>query len=90
MVVDLGGPVRVQYDVDLVAVAAQRLVDRVVDDLPEAVGHAAAVGGPDVHAGALADRLQALEHGQMARGVAIGGGGSPGGRGTHDGHLQIS
>ena len=47
---------------DPVAVAGQRLVDRVVHDLPDQVVQAALAGGADVHAGALADRLEALEH----------------------------
>ena len=46
---------------DPVAVAGQRLVDGVVDDLPDQVVQAALTGGADVHAGALADRLEALE-----------------------------
>jgi len=43
-------------------VAGQGLVDRVVDDLPDQVVQAALAGGPDVHARALADRLEPLEH----------------------------
>ena len=58
-----------RIDVDLGAVAAERLVDGVVDDLPEAVHEAAGVGRADVHAGALAHRLEALEHGEMAGGI---------------------
>ena len=45
-----------------VAVAGQRLVDGVVHDLPDQVVQAALAGGADVHAGALADRLEPLEH----------------------------
>ena len=44
-----------------VAVAGQRLVDRVVDDLVDQVVQAALTGGADVHAGPLADRLETLE-----------------------------
>ena len=51
-----------RVDHDAVAVAGQRLVDGVVDDLPDQVVQAALAGGADVHAGALADRLEALEH----------------------------
>ncbi|CAM5503630.1 hypothetical protein KAURM247S_01557 [Kitasatospora aureofaciens] len=69
VVADLDRGVRVQQDLDAVAVAAQRLVDRVVDDLPEAVHQTTAVGGTDVHAGALADGLQALQDEQVPRGV---------------------
>ena len=46
---------------DPVAVAGQRLVDGVVDDLPDQVVQAALAGGADVHARTLADRLEALE-----------------------------
>ena len=44
-----------------VAVAGHGLVDGVVDDLPDEVVEAARAGGADVHAGALADGLEALE-----------------------------
>src|SRR5699024_29202 len=50
-------------DVDGVGVARHRLVHGVVDDLPHEVVQTALAGGADVHAGALADRLEALEHG---------------------------
>ena len=46
---------------DPVAVAGQGLVDGVVDDLPDQVVQTALAGRADVHAGALADRLEALE-----------------------------
>ena len=59
-VAHLDAAVGVQDDVDAGAVAAERLVDGVVDDLPEAVHETAGVGRADVHAGALADRLEAL------------------------------
>ena len=42
-------------------VARHRLVDRVVDDLPDEVVQAARVGRADVHARALANGLEALE-----------------------------
>ena len=74
VVAHLRGPVGVQHHVQVGAVAAQRLVHAVVDDLPEAVHQAAAVGGADVHAGPLADRFQALEHRQVAGRVPVGGG----------------
>ena len=49
-------------DVDAIAEAGERLVDGVVDDLVHHVVQAGAViGVADVHAGALAHRLQALE-----------------------------
>ena len=77
VVAHLRGPVGVQHHVQFGAVAAERLVHAVVDDLPEAVHHAAAIGGADVHAGPLAHGFQALEHRQMAGRVPVGGG-SPG------------
>ena len=67
----LGGMVLVQDDVDAGAVTGQGLVHRVVDELPEAVQQPAAVGGPDVHAGALAHRLEPLEDRQVACGVSV-------------------
>ena len=66
-------PVGVQDHLDEAAVAGQRLVHRVVEDLPQAVHEATAVGGADVHAGPLADRLQALQHRQVACRVGAGG-----------------
>ena len=47
-----------QHDLDAVGVAGQRLVDGVVDDLPDQVVQAALGGRADVHAGPLADRLR--------------------------------
>lgn len=58
---DGGGVVGVEAHVDSVAVSFQSLIDGVVDDLPEAVHEASVVGGADVHAGALAHRLEAFE-----------------------------
>ena len=51
-----------QRDLDVVAVARERLVDGVVDDLVDQVVQAALAGRADVHAGALADRLEPLEN----------------------------
>ena len=68
-VAHLDAAVGVQDDVDVVAVAAEGLVDRVVDDLPEAVHEPARVGRADVHAGPFAHRLEPLEHGEMAGGI---------------------
>ncbi len=65
-------PVGVQHDLDRRAVAGQRLIDRVVDDLPQAVHQTAGIRRSDVHSGALAHSLQALEHLQMMGGV-LGG-----------------
>jgi len=56
--------------VDPLAVAGQRLVDGVVHDLVDQVVQAALTGGADVHAGALAHRLQALQDLDLAGVVA--------------------
>ena len=50
-----------QRDLDLVAVSRQRLVDGVVDNLLDQVVQSAFARRADVHARALANRLQALE-----------------------------
>ena len=62
-------------DVDRVGLAGQRLVDRVVDDLPHEVVQAARTRRPDVHAGSLAHRLETLEDGDVLRVIAalVGG-----------------
>ena len=65
--------VRVQDDADAVAVAGERLVDRVVDDLVDEVMKAARAGRADVHAGTLADRFEALEDGDVLGAVGVGG-----------------
>ena len=54
-------------------VAGHRLVDRVVDDLPDEVVEAADVGRADVHARAAANGLEALED-LDARGGVVGAG----------------
>ena len=74
VVLDPDAAVGEQGDPDGVAVAGQRLVDGVVDDLPHHVVQAALAGGADVHTGALADRLEALENGDGAAGVGVLGG----------------
>src|SRR5690606_19890651 len=61
VVTDLDGAVGVQLHLDALAEARERLVDRVVHDLPQAVHEATAVGGADVHSRTLADGLQALQ-----------------------------
>ena len=71
VVVDLGRAVRVQGHVDPAAGARERLVDRIVEDLAEALRQAPAVGRADVHARPLADGVQALQHGQVAGGVPV-------------------
>ena len=52
-----------------VVAARERLVDGVVDDLVDEVVEAARARRADVHAGAQADRLEALEHGDVLCGV---------------------
>ncbi len=63
---DAAAAVGQQRDVDAGAVARHRLVDGVVDDLPDEVVKAARTRRPDVHAGALPDRFEALEHSDVA------------------------
>ena len=46
----------------VVAVACERLVDGVVDDLVDEVVEPAGPGRPDVHARPLANRFEALEN----------------------------
>jgi acetyl esterase/lipase len=61
--VDRDRAVGVEGDPDEVAMAGQRLVDRIVGDLEHHVVEArAVVGVADIHAGALADRVEALQH----------------------------
>ena len=64
------GPVRLDRHVDRRGVAGHRLVDRVVDDLPDEMVQAADVGRADVHAGPAADGLETLED-LDARGVVL-------------------
>ena len=56
------GAVGVERDRDFVGMAGERLVDSVVDDLVDHVVKAGAVVGvADIHAGALAHGIEALE-----------------------------
>jgi hypothetical protein len=64
-------------DHDVVAMARECLVDRVVDHFPHEVVQAAGAGGSDVHAGPLADRLQTLQDGDVLSVVTGGRGGLP-------------
>src|SRR5690606_22902937 len=71
-VVDDGdGVIGVDRDVDLRAEAGERLVDRVVDDLVDEVVQPARPCRADVHAGALPDRLEALQHLDLPCVVAV-------------------
>ena len=57
-------------------VAVHRLVDRVVERFPDEVMEAGAADAADVHAGALANRLEAFEDGDVFGGVGSGHSGS--------------
>ena len=70
MVDDLHAAVVQQRHLDGVAVTGHRLVHAVVDDLLHHVVQAALTGRADVHARALAHRLEALEDGDV-RGVVV-------------------
>ena len=63
--------VDVDGDVDLIAVAGQRLVYRVVDDLVDEVVQPGGAGRADVHRRTLADRLEALEDLDLVRAVVV-------------------
>ncbi len=67
------GAVRIEGDGDFLGVAGERLVDGVVDDLIDHVVQARAViGVADIHAGALAHGIEALED-LDAVGAIVGG-----------------
>ena len=68
---DLDATVGEQGDLDLGGVAGHGLVDGVVDDLPDQVVQAALTGGTDVHARALANRLESLEDGDGGSAVVL-------------------
>ena len=82
VVAHLRAAVRVRRDLDPRAVPSECLVHRVVEDLPQAVQQAPAVGGADVHARALADRVEAVEHRQVMRRIGVGAGRRSGHRRT--------
>ena len=65
--------VDVDRDVDLIAVAGQRLVDRVVDDLVDEVVQAGRAGRADVHRRPLAHRLEPFEDLDLVGAVVLGG-----------------
>ena len=71
VVVHLDGPVRVEGDLDPLRGTGERLVDPVVDDLPDAVHEPAGVGGADVHARSLADRLETLQDQEVTSVVRV-------------------
>ena len=61
--------VLVQRDADVRGVAVHRLVDRVVENLPDQMMQPGGADAADVHAGPLADRLEAFENGDVFCGV---------------------
>ena len=58
-------------DVDLIAEARQRLVNRVVDNLVDEMVQSRRAGRPDVHRRALPDRFQAFEDLNFVRAVIV-------------------
>ena len=63
-------PVGAELDLDEGGVAGQRLVHGVVDDFGEQMMQRLLVGAADIHAGPAADRLEAFQHLDIARGIA--------------------
>ena len=59
---DGAAAVLIEDDENFIAVAGERLVDRVVDHLIDKVVQTPRPGGADVHARAFANRLQAFQH----------------------------
>src|SRR5262249_46328887 len=71
--------VMVEHHVDLAAVAGERLVDRVVDDLVDHVVQArAVVGVADVHAGPFAHGVEPAQDLDRVGGVGLSPVGFPG------------
>ena len=62
---------RLNHDVDLGAVARERLVDRVVDNFIDQMVQAARTRGADIHTRAFSDRLESLEHLNFIRAVFL-------------------
>src|SRR4029079_15599084 len=56
---------------DLVAIPCESLVDAVVEHFVDEVVEAALAGRADVHAGALPNRLETLEHGDLVCSVFV-------------------
>ena len=63
--------VDVDRDVDLIAEAGQRLVDRVVDDFVDEVVQPGRPGRPDVHRRPLADGLEPFEDLDLVGAVVV-------------------
>ena len=60
-----------QFDLDPAGMAGDRLVHRIVEDLGHKVMQGAFIGAADIHAGALADRFQSLQHLDRGCGIAF-------------------
>src|SRR6185295_17122522 len=69
--------VRVENDLDAVAIARERLIDRIVDGLVDEVMKAVGPRVTDVHRGTLPNRLEPLEDLDITRVVAIGAHAAP-------------
>ena len=61
VVADRARAIHMDRHIDLRAIAGEVFVDRVVENLENAVVEAAFIRGPDIHAGALADAGEAFE-----------------------------
>ena len=77
VVTNLHRTIAVENHLNGLAEAGERLVHRVVDNLPEAVHEAAGIGGADVHARAFADCFKTFQNGEVASGVVRGRHGIP-------------
>ena len=60
--VTVRNPSALEFDLDEVGVARQRLVHGVVDDFGEQMMQRLLVGAADIHAGPAAHRLEAFQH----------------------------
>src|ERR1700730_4551344 len=72
VIFDRNAIVAQNLDVDLGAMTGQRLVNRVIDDLRDQMMETALGGVADVHAGALANRLETLENPDGLSAVTVG------------------
>ena len=80
VVAHLNRTVTVQNHLDGLTETGERLIHRVVDNLPEAVHQAAGVSGADVHARAFAYSFQTFQHGEVTGGVVRRRHGNPFGK----------
>ena len=69
LVGDEDRPTLLQGDGDTTPEPGQRLVDTVVEDLPQTVHETAGVGRPDVHGGTLSDGFKTFKHQEVLRAV---------------------